>query len=269
MRVVSPWAILMSVPWFTVHAVLCVTAFHQRRRGRVAVPALLHAAERQVNFGPDARQVHVPHAVLALVAEEPHPPVALGNHRHRQPVLGVVVNRTASSSSVRNGMSATCGPNTSSCSHAPAFVFVRPVHERATGSSPSRRSGRGVEQHLSTPSDFASALYPSDLFHPFAVHQRPGEVGTRPAGRRTDSRFADSDERLRVLVDQRLVNDDAARGHAPLPGRLERAQDARVHGQVEPRVVAHDDRVLPAHLRRDDAVRDRRGHLLNPLRPTS
>lgn len=26
MAVVSPWAILMSVPWFTFHAVLCVTA---------------------------------------------------------------------------------------------------------------------------------------------------------------------------------------------------------------------------------------------------
>jgi hypothetical protein len=26
MAVVSPWAILMSVPWFTVHAVWCVTA---------------------------------------------------------------------------------------------------------------------------------------------------------------------------------------------------------------------------------------------------
>src|SRR5205814_10714246 len=64
----------------------------QARRRRMAVAALLDAAERQMDLGADARQVDVAHAELALLAEQAHGAVVLGDDRQRQAVVGIVVN---------------------------------------------------------------------------------------------------------------------------------------------------------------------------------
>src|SRR5260370_16210688 len=66
--------------------------FDQPGSARMAVAALLHAAEGQMNLGPDAWQVYVTHPIFAFIAEEAHGPVIFGNHGHRQAVFGVVVN---------------------------------------------------------------------------------------------------------------------------------------------------------------------------------
>src|SRR5262249_21228831 len=67
--------------------------FDQSRRRGMAVAALLDAAEWQMYLGADARQIDIAHAELALLAEELHAPIALRNHRHRQAVLRIVVDR--------------------------------------------------------------------------------------------------------------------------------------------------------------------------------
>src|SRR5207248_7925975 len=49
---------------------------------RMAVAALLDAAEGQMNFRADAGQIHVTHAIFAFVAEQPHGPVIFGDDSH-------------------------------------------------------------------------------------------------------------------------------------------------------------------------------------------
>src|SRR5579872_2753033 len=70
-------------------------------------------------------------------------------------------------------------------------------------------------------------------------------------------------ESLGITVYQRFVNDDAARGYASLPCRLESRNDSGCHGQIEPGIVADDHRILTAHLRGDQAIRHRCRNLLN------
>src|SRR5438132_5807286 len=58
----------------------------------MSVAALLDAAERQVHLRTNARQVHVTHAVLALVPEQAHGSVVFGDDRHRQAKFRIVVD---------------------------------------------------------------------------------------------------------------------------------------------------------------------------------
>src|SRR5260370_35167602 len=59
------------------------SGFHQARRGRMAVAALLHAAERQVHLGADGRQIDIAHAIFAFLAEEPHGAIVFRDDGHR------------------------------------------------------------------------------------------------------------------------------------------------------------------------------------------
>ena len=141
------------------------------------------------------------------------------------------------------------------CSARPAGA---PCGRRtATGSSPCAwsplRHPAAVEQHLG-PFLLGQVVVASAPSRP-----RP-RLMTGPvklpasSGSPMRSRFAVVDELLGEAVDQLLVHEDAARRDAALAARLEGADEAARHRQVEPGVLADDDGALAAHLAGDDAV---------------
>src|SRR5262249_57357813 len=65
----------------------------------------------------------------------------------------------------------------------------------------------------------------------------------------TDSqRLGARDETLDELLVHFLVHRDAARGSASLSGGAKAAPNCAIHGELEVRVVHHDDDILAAHL---------------------